>query len=64
MNDANQNQQPDEDEYIPPAKRLITPADVEELDPDMTVWIVWIVLDQGVVPRGDAGMQNYAHRRN
>ena len=40
MSNNNQNQQTEEDEYIPPAKRLITPADVEELDPDMTVGIV------------------------
>lgn len=28
-----------EEEYIPPGKRLITPADVVELDPSMTVII-------------------------
>ena len=61
MSDNNQNQQTEEEEYIPPAKRLITPADVEELDPDMTVRIAWMYLHLGAVPRGNAGMQNHAH---
>lgn len=30
-------QQENEEEYVPPGKRLVTPADVVELDPNMTV---------------------------
>ena len=33
----NNPQQENEEEYVPPGKRLVTPADVVELDPNMTV---------------------------
>lgn len=32
-----QRQSEEEEDYVPPGKRLITPADVMELDPEMTV---------------------------
>ena len=31
------NQNDSEEEYVPPAKRLITPPDVVDIDPSMTV---------------------------
>ena len=41
--DMNQDNTNEEEEYIPPGDRLITPADVVDLDPEMTVyWCFWI----------------------
>lgn len=46
-----------EEEYIPPGKRLITPADVVEIDPSMTVLhSVSIFYLLGVVPRWYTGV--------
>lgn len=40
MNQDNTNE---EEEYIPPGDRLITPADVVELDPEMTVYLCYCI---------------------
>ena len=36
-------------EYVPPGDRLITPADVVELDPNMTVFLIFWTLHIGVI---------------
>ena len=42
-----QHQSEEEEDYVPPGKRLITPADVMELDPEMTVLLVEnIIIDR------------------
>lgn len=34
---SKESEQEEKDKYVPPAERLITPADVVDLDPSMTV---------------------------
>lgn len=42
-----QHQSEEEEDYVPPGKRLITPADVMELDPEMTV----LLLEDAIIDR-------------
>ena len=44
MNQDETHQDNSEEEYAPPGKRLITPADVMELDPEMTVYCMHFIL--------------------
>ena len=59
------NQNDSEEEYVPPGKRLITPPDVVDIDPNMTVFwsIVWSNY-LGTVPCWNAGLQSDSNRRN
>lgn len=55
----------EKEQYIPPGERLVTPADVVDLDPSMTVssivaGIMWI----GTISCGYARMQSDANRWN
>lgn len=51
------NQNDSEQEYVPPGKRLITPPDVVEIDPDMTVFCsIDGNNNLGTVPCGNAGL--------
>ena len=43
MDNSNEEEQNQEEEYIPPGERLITPADVVPLSDDMTVITIKII---------------------
>ena len=43
MDNSNEEEQNQEEEYIPPGERLITPADVVPLSDDMTVITIKIM---------------------
>ena len=59
------NQNDSEEEYVPPGKRLITPPDVVEIDPNMTVfWSIHGSNDLGTIPRWNTGLQSDSNRRN
>ena len=44
MSQDETHQNNSEEEYVPPGKRLITPADVMDLDPEMTVHYIYFLL--------------------
>ena len=55
----------EKEQYIPPGERLVTPADVVELDPSMTVLcIMYCITLIGTISCGYARMQSDANRWN
>ena len=57
----NNHQQENEEEYVPPGKRLVTPADVVELDPNMTVDYGRIGLRIGAISCGNPREQSNSY---
>lgn len=61
MNQDENHQENSEEEYVPPGKRLITPADVMDLDPEMTVNYIYFTSTLGTFPYGNARLQSDTH---
>ena len=61
MSQDETNQENSEQEYIPPGKRLITPADVVDLDPEMTVYYMHSIFKLGTLSYGNARLQSNSH---